>query len=87
MNTRSNDSRYRIWHLLMWTLGVPGALLLVIMIATAARYFPSKARLDQLKPDMWQAKVSVVFEPVVPDWIRKLYRAQITLCQIHPRPV
>ena len=59
--------------MLKWTLGVPGALLLVIMIAIAARYFPSKARLDRLKPDIqWMGKVSVVFEPVVPTWIRNL---------------
>ena len=73
MNMRSNDSRYRIWQLLKWTLGVPGVLLLIIVMAIAARYFPSKARLDRLKSsNTGMSQVSIVFEPVVPTWIRKL---------------
>jgi hypothetical protein len=77
MNTTSNNPPSVICLVLKWTLGVPTALLLVIVVGIAARYLPSKARLDRMKSARTITShgvggIYIEFEPVVPTWIRKL---------------
>jgi len=71
MGKRSENSISRIWLVIRWAVILPMVLLLVLTLGLAARYLPAKARLDRMKLDRG-GKIFLKFEPVVPDWIRKL---------------
>lgn len=73
----SNESPAWTWKLIKWIVGVPVALLLIIVMGASIRYVSNKSRLDRLQSAQSTdgrsgVRVSVEFENVVPDAVRKI---------------
>ena len=70
----SDQSSLRAWKLVKWIFTIPAVVLLIITLGISMRYVSNKARLDRLQAQNSEnlpRRVTIDFESVVPDTIRR----------------